>query len=83
MEEVYLIYGISDCPACLRAQAFLMDRDLEYVFVQSDFSSIYRESIKKEFEWQTFPIIVKLSGHQEILVGGYNELKRLLDESPQ
>jgi glutaredoxin len=83
MKEVYLIYGISDCPACLRAQAFLMDRDLEYVFIQSDFSSAYRKLIKEEFEWQTFPIIVKLSGHQEVLVGGYDELKRLLNEPPQ
>ena len=33
MKKIYLIYGISDCPACLRAQAVLMELDLEYVFI--------------------------------------------------
>jgi glutaredoxin len=74
MKKIYLIYGISDCPACLRAQAVLMELDLEYVFIEMDFSRSYRESIKKELEWSTFPIIMIASQDGEELLGGYEDL---------
>jgi len=74
MKEIYLIYGISDCPACLRAQADLMDLGLEYVFIEMDFSRSYREAIKQELEWSTFPIILRASEDGEDLVGGYEDL---------
>ena len=72
--KVYLIYGISDCPACLRAQADLMDLGLEYVFIEMDFSRSYRAAIKQQLEWSTFPIILKVSEDGEDLVGGYEDL---------
>ncbi len=75
---IYLVYGITDCPACLRAQALLMDLEIEYVFIEMDFSKSYIKSIKTEFDWPTLPIIVKLSGDGEEIVGGFNELKKLL-----
>lgn len=37
-EEIFIVYGITDCPACLRAQADLMQYDIEYAFVETDFS---------------------------------------------
>ena len=78
--EVYLIYGISDCPACLHAQAVLMELELEYVFVEMDFSKTYMKSIKKELEWSTFPMIVKVCGAGEELVGGYDDLLYILEK---
>ena len=75
---VYLIYGITDCPACLRACADLMERDIEYVFIETDFAPSYRERIKKQFEWKTMPLIVKLFRDEETLVGGYDDLVHLL-----
>ena len=80
--EIYLIYGISDCPACLKAQAYLMDRDVEYVFINADFSKTYRTAIKEEFGWQTFPIIVKITPEQEELVGGYDDLCYIFQKEP-
>jgi len=76
--EVYLIYGITDCPACLRACADLMENNKEYVFIETDFSKTYRESIKKEFDWHSFPIIVRVDKDNEKLIGGYAELLPLL-----
>ena len=81
MEQVYLIYGISDCPACLRAQALLMDLDLEYSFVQMDFSKSYQQAIKQELNWTTFPIIVKIDKTGEKTLGGYDELLSSLEEA--
>ena len=57
--EIYIIYGITDCPACLRACADLMENDIEYVFVETDFSPAFRMRIKNKWEWETFPIIIK------------------------
>jgi len=77
-EEIFIIYGITDCPACLRAQADLMQHDIEYAFVETDFSRRYREFLKKKFNWSTFPIVVKLFGDEETLIGGYDDLLKFL-----
>ena len=80
--EVYIVYGITDCPSCLRACADLMERDLEYAFVETDFSKSYRDALKKEFEWSTFPMVVKVSGDKEEFIGGYEELRQLICSDP-
>jgi len=79
---IFKVYGITDCPACLRACADLMDcyPDKEYVFVETDFSKKYRGFLKKKFNWSTFPIIVKLSGDEETLIGGYEDLCYFLNK---
>ena len=78
--EIYLVYGITDCPACLRACADLMEREKEYVFIETDFSPTYRTSLKKEFEWSTFPMVVKVTEDAEELVGGYDDLCYILEK---
>jgi glutaredoxin-related protein len=80
--EVYIVYGITDCPACLRACADLMERDIEYAFVETDFSKSYRDALKKEFEWPSFPIVVKVSGDEEEFIGGYDEMCLLFSGDP-
>ena len=80
--EVYIVYGITDCPACLRACADLMERDLEYAFVETDFSKSYRDALKKEFEWSTFPMVVKVSEEAEDFIGGYDELQDIIEKDP-
>ena len=82
--EIYLVYGITDCPACLRACADLMDLGQEYVFIETDYSKSYRAAIKEELGHDTFPIIVKVDDSGEYLVGGYDELLHYLefDELP-
>jgi hypothetical protein len=77
MSEIYIVYGITDCPACLRACADLMELDRQYVFVEMDFSSEYRNLIKERYNWGTFPIIVTLSNAAENVIGGYSELSAL------
>tara|TARA_B100000941_G_scaffold288839_1_gene266567 strand:+ start:1108 stop:1362 length:255 start_codon:yes stop_codon:yes gene_type:complete len=80
--EVYIVYGITDCPACLRACADLMERDFEYAFVETDFSKNYRDALKREFEWSTFPMIVKISEDNEEFIGGYDELCQVISCNP-
>ncbi len=71
---VYHVYGISDCPACLRACADLMDRDCEYVFHNCDFSKTYRNKIRDHLIWPTFPIIMVDSDDESVLIGGSEQL---------
>ena len=80
---IFKVYGITDCPSCLRACADLMDLypEQEYVFVETDFSKSYRKLLKEKFSWSTFPIITILNDEKnEELVGGYDDLCYLLDK---
>jgi len=76
--NTYIIYGITDCPACLRACADLMESDLEYVFVETDFSKSYREHLKDKYEWPTFPIIIRQFNSVMMKIGGYEQLKEYM-----
>ena len=75
--KTFMVYGISDCPACLRACADLMEKQCEYVFVETDFSRSYRQHLKDRYSHSTFPIITILTGahpQTEWIVGGYDSL---------
>jgi glutaredoxin len=73
---IFIIYGITDCPACLRACAAAMELypTCEYVFVETDFSKSYREKLKVRYDMSTFPIIVYEENGCKTVVGGYDEL---------
>ena len=76
---MYKIYGVSDCPYCLRAQALCMEKGIEYVWVNMDWSKAYRERQKELLNWKTYPIITTFqfddSGAIESLIGGFDELQ--------
>jgi glutaredoxin len=76
LKGVYIIYGISDCPACLRACAAAMDLypSYEYVFVNTDFSKSHRQKLKLRYGVETFPIIIFEENGCKTPVGGYDEL---------
>ena len=81
MSSVYMVYGISDCPACLRVCADLMDHypAAEYIFINCDFSKEYRRYVRDEkFKWPTFPIVAEWRDEREIVIGGSEELTRHL-----
>ena len=76
---MYMIYGVTDCPHCLRAQALCMEKDVDYVWVMMDWSKDYREHVKRDWKWKTYPVITKVSftdlTSSEVLVGGFDELQ--------
>ena len=37
---MYMIYGVSDCPWCLRAQALCMDKGVDYAWVMTDWLGV-------------------------------------------
>jgi len=75
--KIFVVYGIRDCPACLRACAELMDQEVEYIFIETDFSRSYRQQIKERYLQTTLPIItVQTAVHPqtEWVIGGYDSL---------
>ena len=74
--SAFVIYGVSDCPACLMACAASMDYfpKCEYVFVNMDFGESYRSEVKQKYDHHTYPIIIFAENGCETLVGGYDEL---------
>ena len=76
--KYYVVHGIRDCPSCLRAQALLMEKDLEYTVMISDFSPAYRNQIRRQLNWTTFPIIVEVDEHNNSVIGGYEQLEEHL-----
>jgi glutaredoxin-related protein len=48
----------------------------EYVFIEADFSKGYREQIKEQYNWSTFPIVIQQLEHESVVIGGYEELKQ-------
>ena len=76
----YFVYGITDCPACLRACALLMELDLEYVFIETDFAKSYRQELQKQYRHSTFPIVIRGAGPERLMIGGYAELEVHLEK---
>ena len=76
MKKCYKIYGITDCPSCLRALAAIMDLypSVEHVFINLDFSPSRRRVVRALYEHPTFPIVVEVTPDGEKLIGGYTEL---------
>ena len=76
MSPSYKVYGISDCPACLRARADLMTHypHVEFTFINTDFSPSRRQQLKDHYGFPTFPIVARIKNGEEILIGGHAEL---------
>tara|TARA_B100000035_G_C20747908_1_gene442624 strand:+ start:45 stop:290 length:246 start_codon:yes stop_codon:yes gene_type:complete len=80
--ETIKIYGVSDCPACLVAQAHAMEAypKYEYIFVNMDFATAFRNNIKKKFDHQTYPIVTIQDENEEVLIGSSENLKTFLSK---
>ena len=61
-----------------------MEKDEEFVFIETDFATTYREFLKVKYKWRTFPIVIQLPtcGSYKV-VGGYDDLVRHLKEKPK
>ena len=79
---MFMIYGVSDCPYCLKAQALCMEKDVDYAWVMMDWSKEYREYIKGSWKWKTYPVITRMffdeDGSEEFIIGGFDELSEVL-----
>ncbi len=76
------IHGVSDCPACFKAQAMVMSAypKYEYVYINMDFAESFRDELKNKFSYKSYPIITVVDKDSEKLIGGTEHLKSFMSE---
>ncbi len=78
----YTVYALSDCGYCARAISKLGELGLDHLLIIMDKAPDYREKIKKKYDHQTVPAILRTSKANEEdveFVGGFDDLVVLLD----
>tara|TARA_R110000824_G_scaffold8737_1_gene39516 strand:- start:2735 stop:2983 length:249 start_codon:yes stop_codon:yes gene_type:complete len=80
MDDVkYTMWAKRACPFCQKAQLFFLDNRLSSTVYFVDENPALLEEKKKEYSWETVPIIVKKAKGAEILIGGYTDLIQHLE----
>tara|TARA_Y100000004_G_C8854912_1_gene386412 strand:- start:594 stop:836 length:243 start_codon:yes stop_codon:yes gene_type:complete len=76
------IYGVSDCPACFKAQAIVMGAypKYEYVYINMDFAESFRDELKNKFKYKSYPIITVVDKDDEKLIGGTEHLQIFMSD---
>lgn len=82
MLDYYKIYAKVKCPFCVDAINKMNEHGFDHTLILIDRSPDYIESIKKKYDHNTVPIIVrvsKISGIQEF-IGGFDDFICFLQE---
>ena len=77
MLHYYTIYALSDCGYCARAISELGRLGLDHLLVLMDKAPDFHAHLKKEYEHNTVPLIVKsdkTNGDDIEFIGGYDDL---------
>ncbi len=77
----YILFTKASCPFCVKAQALLDQKGLDYKIVNftPEQSLILRE-IKEAYQWNTVPMIFQREGAMIKFVGGFTDLEKLLTD---
>lgn len=75
-----LLYSLEGCPFCIEAKKVLERMKVKHTIV--DVTHNEKEKIKKELRRSTFPqlvlIIPKGSGSEKVMLGGFEDLERIV-----
>lgn len=75
----YHIYGRKSCPYCILAKELLYRRGFEYVYFDIEENDVIKQRFRDE-GWTTVPQIEEIWPlNMRTHIGGYDELKELLD----
>jgi len=76
----YKMWVLSECSFCQKASTFFLENNLSHEVVVLDRNQELLNEIKKKYNWETVPIIVKQSEENETFIGGYTDLIAHLNE---
>ncbi len=81
--KYYRIICWSECPFCLRAKTLLLDKGVQFEYCSIDHSRKLLDYYKKVYKHDTVPMVIKINTEDgdEQFIGGYTELKKLLEGS--
>jgi glutaredoxin len=78
--KTYELYIKMDCEFCRKAVSLLESKNIPFVVTVCDKDPEYLQYQKEFLGWNTVPIVVEQNEVQKQLIGGYEELERLLNE---
>ena len=77
---MYTIYGLKWCIFCLRAINFMQEKGLEFHYYPMDNQERVLEYLKEDYKHKTVPIITRNIDGEEALIGGYDDLVKLIKQ---
>jgi len=77
---MYTIYGLKWCIFCLRAINFMQEKGLEFHYYPMDNQERVLEYLKEDYKHKTVPIITRNINGEEALIGGYDDLVKLIKQ---
>ena len=81
VDPVYKMWGLSECPFCVKAKEVFIENNLQHEVVILDNYRQRLDEAKEKYKWKTVPIIVKSVGNIEVLIGGYTDLIEHLESN--
>ena len=79
MDKGFVIYGRKSCPWCVRAEQLVGSYGIPFKFV--DISRSKPQFLAEEMtrrNWNTVPVIFFKRGDENLFLGGYTDLEKIL-----
>ena len=76
---MYKLIVKNTCPFCVSAIELLKEKDLRYSATSVDGNPELLQEMKANYNWQTVPIITKVTQSGTLFIGGYTDLKEHLE----
>ena len=70
----YKVLGRETCPYCCRACSVLKQNKINFMFGEMGSSPELIEYYKEKYNFPTVPIVIRVDGDQEQLIGGYTDM---------
>ncbi len=82
MLHYYHVYAKATCPWCVKAINMLHNSGHEFVLTLVDNSPEFYHTVKKQYDWQTVPMIVEkdINGNEKF-IGGFTDLEEYFMEN--
>jgi|10_taG_2_1085330.scaffolds.fasta_scaffold36202_5 glutaredoxin len=77
----FFIWGKRSCPYCQKAQQLFVERQLPHMVYFLDENLPLLQEVKKNFNWDTVPLIVEQKGDgTRQFLGGHDDFVKYLEE---
>jgi len=70
----YKVLGRETCPYCCRACSVLKQNKINFMFGEMGSSPELIEHYKEKYNFPTVPIVIRVDGDEEQLIGGYTDM---------
>ena len=82
MASRYFIYGVPDCPFCVKAMRELDDRKYAYYFFDLEEDEVFMSDVKDFYKHNTVPIVLEndIDTGATTFVGGCDSLLEKLND---